>query len=304
MPTGYFLDTASSAAAGRCGSRRRVAEGRHDGPAPARPDRPASSRRRARDPTADPIGWSKLFFAGEPYGARVRSIIARALALLLGDAALRGPGSAAAAERLHRRPLPAARGAAGLQPRPGPTTATPRSPSRSATSATARGSNKLEHLRHLQRPGRGVPRPLAARARDGARAGERHGDDADLPLAHGITAARRRSRPPAARSARRAGRALHPGAVRISGAATRTVRSADSDATLGPMFTANFGTDDACLTAPQTTSPGAAVLRSRGHAAVHAARPADRPRHRSPRAGPTRSSPRGCGTSRPTAGSA
>jgi predicted acyl esterase len=255
MPTGYFLDTATSAAPEdaapvgvslKADTTGLLLLGQTAGFIPPQ----------GRDPTADPIGWSRLFFAGEPYGARVRSIIA-------------GLSRFSSVTQLSGVPAPLLLQTGFTDDLFPPREALRaynlvRARNRNAQVALqigdlghARGSNKLNtyvtfndqgavFLDHWLR-GRGTaPAPGSVTAMT---------QTCPSPTASPPPT----SFPPAGGPFRAASwTALHPGAVRVSGAATRTVRSADSDVTLGPMFTANFGTDDACLTAPQTTSPGAA----------------------------------------------
>ena len=256
VPTGYFSDTAKGVAAEKAApvgtplgalAETKVLSLLLDADYAA-PE--------GADPQVDPIGWSKLFAAGEPYGSVIRDVVSNlsrysSITDLSGSPAplllqngfadeLFPPREALRAYNIARSRNPKAQVALQFGDLGHP-----------------RGSNKLNTFTQFNAQGsaffdywlRGRGKPLAP---------------GSVSVMTQTCPAPTQKPPPAvvppAGGPYRASswRALSPGAVRASSAAKQTVLSADSDAALGSQFTFILGTTDACLTVPKTTSAGAA----------------------------------------------
>jgi len=208
------------------------------------------------DPQVDPIGWSKLFAAGEPYGSEIKGVVTNlsrysSITDLSGSPAplllqngfadeLFPPREALRAYNIARSRNPKAQVALQFGDLGHP-----------------RGSNKLNTFSYFNTQGsaffdywlRGRGKPLAPGS----------------VSAMTQTCPSPNQKPPAATIPPAGGpyrasswKALSAGAVGMSSTRKQTVLSADSDAALGAKFTFIAGTLDDCLTVPRTSSAGAA----------------------------------------------
>ncbi len=208
------------------------------------------------DPQVDPIGWSKLFAAGEPYGSEIKNVVTNlsrysSITDLSGSPAplllqngftdeLFPPREALRAYNIARSRNP--RAPVALQ---------------FGDLGHPRGSNKFNTFAIFNAQGssffdywlRGRGKPLAP--------GSVSVMTQTCPAPTQVPPPA--STPPAGGPYRASSwKTLSPGAVRTASNRTQTVLSADSDAALGSQFTFLIGTQDACLTVPKTTSAGAA----------------------------------------------
>ena len=208
------------------------------------------------DPQVDPIGWSKLFAAGEPYGSEIKGVVTNlsrysSITDLSGSPAplllqngfadeLFPPREALRAYNIARSRNPKAQVALQFGDLGHP-----------------RGSNKLNTFSYFNTQGsaffdywlRGRGKPLAPGS----------------VSAMTQTCPSPNQKPPAAKIPPAGGpyrasswKALSAGAVGMSSTRKQTVLSADSDAALGAQFSFIAGTLDDCLTVPRTSSAGAA----------------------------------------------
>lgn len=258
VPTGYFLDTATSDAAEQNAPTGVWLESKTQGfiilGSAAGFIPPLGA-----DPTADPLRWAAQLGAGEPYGTSIRSAL-RGLSTYSSVTSLSGTPAPLLITSGFTDDLFPPREALRVYNRLRARSSRAQVALQVGDLGHARGSNKQNTYTVFNAQGaqffdfwlrgRGrAPAPGSATAMTQT-----------CPTPNAVPPAR--AVPPAGGPYRAATWwDLHPGAVRFGGAAARTIDSSLSDAVLSQQFTADFGTDDACRTVPVSESPGTAVYR-------------------------------------------